>query len=62
MLSLCDYTDAYILVKGTIENTGAGADAAARQAGEWPSVLTHWKVLGSNPTRYLARLRDPTLL
>ena len=32
--SLCDYSDAYILVKGTITNTGAGADAAARQADE----------------------------
>ena len=32
--SLCDYSDAYILVKGTITIAGAGADAAARQAGE----------------------------
>ena len=32
--SLCDYTDAYILVKGKITITGAGADAAARQADE----------------------------
>ena len=31
---LCDYSDAYILVKGTITITGAGADAAARQADE----------------------------
>ena len=30
--SLCDYRDAYILVKGKIIITGAGADAAARQA------------------------------
>ena len=30
--SLCDYSDAYILVKGWIASTGAGADAAARQA------------------------------
>ena len=30
--SLCDYTDAYILVKGTITITGAGDDAAARRA------------------------------
>ena len=30
--SLCDYSDAYILVKGKIAITGAGADAAARQA------------------------------
>ena len=32
--SLCDYSDAYILVKGTIIIAGAGADAAARQADE----------------------------
>ena len=32
--SLCDYSDAYILVKGTITINGRGADAAARQAEE----------------------------
>ena len=32
--SLCDYSDAYILVKEKITITGAGADAAARQADE----------------------------
>ena len=32
--SLCDYSDAYILVKGTITTAGAGVDAAARQADE----------------------------
>ena len=32
--SLCDCSDAYILVKQTITITGAGADAAARQADE----------------------------
>ena len=32
--SLCDYSNAYILVKGKITITGAGADAAARQADE----------------------------
>ena len=32
--SLYDYSDAYILVKGTIIINGAGADAAARQADE----------------------------
>ena len=32
--SLCDYSDAYILVKRTITITGAGDDAAARQADE----------------------------
>ena len=32
--SFSDYSDAYILVKGKITITGAGADAAARQADE----------------------------
>ena len=32
--SLCDYSDAYILVKGRITITGGEADAAARQADE----------------------------
>ena len=32
--SLCDYSDAYVLVKGKITVTGRGADAAARQADE----------------------------
>ena len=32
--SLCDYSDAYILVKGTITINGIGADAAAREADE----------------------------
>ena len=32
--SLCDYSDAYILVNGKIKIRGAGADAAARQADE----------------------------
>ena len=32
--SLCDYSDAYILVNGTIAITGAGDDAAATQADE----------------------------
>ena len=31
---LCVYSDAYILVKGTLTITGRGADAAARQADE----------------------------
>ena len=32
--SLCDYSDAYILVKGKIAIAGAGNNAAARQADE----------------------------
>ena len=32
--SLCDYNDAYILVKETITITGEGGDDAAKQAGK----------------------------
>ena len=32
--SLCDYSDAYILIKGKITITGGGDDAAARKADE----------------------------
>ena len=32
--NLCDYAHEYIIVKGTIAITAAGADAAARQADE----------------------------
>ena len=38
--NLCDYADAYILVKGTITITGAGDDAAARQADERDKGVT----------------------
>ena len=37
---LCDYADSYILVKGTITITGAGNDAAARQANERDKGVT----------------------
>ena len=37
--SLCDYSDAYILLKGTITITGGGNDAAARQADERDKVV-----------------------
>ena len=37
--SLCDYSDAYILVKGTITIAEAGDDAAARQADERDKVV-----------------------
>ena len=33
-LSLCDYSDAYILVRRTMAIAGAGDDAVARQADE----------------------------
>ena len=32
--NLCNYADAYILLKGTITITGAGADDAAKQLDE----------------------------
>ena len=38
--NLCDYADAYILAKGTIKITGAGDDAAARQADERDKGVT----------------------
>ena len=37
---LCDYSDAYILVKGKITITGAGTDEAARQADEIDKGVT----------------------
>ena len=37
---LCDYSDACILVKGTITITGAGADTAAGQADERDKGIT----------------------
>ena len=36
---LCDYSDAYILIKGTLTITGVGDDAAARQADERIKVV-----------------------
>ena len=38
--NLCDYADAYILVKGTITITGAGNDDATKQAGESDKCVT----------------------
>ena len=38
--NLCDYADSYILVKGKITITGAGDDAAARQADERDKRVT----------------------
>ena len=38
--TLCDYADSYILVKGTITITSAGADAAVRQADESDRCVT----------------------
>ena len=41
--SLCDYSDAYILVKGTITITGAGANAATQKADERIKQVTFKK-------------------
>ena len=50
--SLCDNSDAYILVKGKITTTGAGDDAAPRQADERDKVVAFKIVLHSlNDTR-----------
>ena len=38
--NLCDYADAYILLKRTITITGAGADATARRADEREKGVT----------------------
>ena len=38
--SLCDYSDAYIFVEGKIIITGAGDNAAARQADERDKGVT----------------------
>ena len=38
--NLCDYADAYILVKGTITIIGAGDDAVARRADERDKGVT----------------------
>ena len=38
--SLCDYSDAYIFVKGRITITEAGDDAAARRADERDKGVT----------------------
>ena len=38
--NLCDYADSYILVKGTITITGAGANAGERQADERDKAAT----------------------
>ena len=37
--SLCEYSDAYILVKGKITIAGAGADAVPRQADESDKIV-----------------------
>ena len=46
--NLCDYADAYILVKGIITRTGVAADAAARQVDERDKTLTLKIVIFTN--------------
>ena len=43
--SLCDYSDAYILVKGRITITGAGDDSAARRADEGNKGVTLYSLI-----------------
>ena len=38
--NLCDYADAYILIKGTLTITGDGDDGTTRQAGEKDKGVT----------------------
>ena len=42
---LCDYSDSYILVKGTITITRAGTDAAARQADETNKTIFKYSTI-----------------
>ena len=42
---LCDYSDSYILVKGTITITRAGTDAAARQADETNTTIFKYSTI-----------------
>ena len=54
--NLCDYADAYILVKGIITNTGAGDDDAAKQLDE-----TNKGVISKNCvpfTKYISRINS----
>ena len=52
--SLRDYADAYILVNGTITNTGTGADAATRQTDEINKGVTFKNCAPF--TKYISRI------
>ena len=54
--NLCDYADSYILVKGTITITGAGNDAAARQADERDKGVTFKNCAPF--TKYISRINN----
>ena len=51
--SLCDYSDAYILIKGKITITGGGDDASARQADERDNSVA-FKIVLHSPNDNLA--------
>ena len=55
--NLCDYADSYILVKGTITITGAGDDAAARQADERNKGVTFKNCAPF--TKCISRINNP---
>ena len=42
--SLCDYSDAYILVNGTVTIAGAGNDDDARESNERNKWVTQWNL------------------
>ena len=54
--SLCDYADAYILVKGTIAITGAGNDDAAKRADERGKGVTFTNC--APLTKYISRINN----
>ena len=54
--SLCDYDDAYILVKGTITITGSRNDAAARQENQRNKGVIFKNCAPF--TKYISRIND----
>ena len=54
--TLCDYADAYILVKGIITITGAGTDAAVRKADERDKSVTFTNCAPF--TKYICRINN----
>ena len=54
--NLCDYADAYILVKGTITITGAGNDDATKQADERDKGVTFKNCAPF--TKYISRINN----
>ena len=54
--SLCDYDDAYILVKGTITITGSRNDAASRQENQRNKGVIFKNCAPF--TKYISRIND----